>query len=165
MLSSMNIGGQTPQQNNEPLIFEVDEYDKYAFPYEDEVPEGKYYAMIMKVENSQNKYDDPCFDVCIKLLPFYQPQAWNNEQIDELTYHYVRQRYKKGTAVARRFQDDMHSIGLPKKFTGQDLEGKIAIVQLHYNNSKLGGIANWKASELNPTWFADDEEQDEEDNT
>ena len=164
MLNSIIIGDKVP--NNEPIIFETDEYDKHVFPYEEEVPEGLYYAMIKKVENSQNTYHDPCFDVCLKLIPIHQPKAWENEQIDELTYYYIRQRYKKGSIPARKFCDNMYAMGLPKKFTSHDLEGHIAIINIEYiKNSKLGRIESWKSTKLTADWFIDDEGQEVSENT
>ena len=160
MANTLIISPQQPE--NEPLCFEVDEYDKYVFPYEDEVPEGLYYALIKKVENSETKYHDPCFDVCLKLLSIHQPYAYDNGHINKLTYHYIRQRYKLSSEPARKFRNSMHAIGFPKKFTADDLENTTATIYLEYCHScKIGNVSTWKKDDTDLSWFTADEAVDD----
>lgn len=160
MGNSLIIGAQTP--NNKPLIFEVNEYDKYVFPYEEEVPEGTYYAQIKKVEPSENKYHDECFDVYLKLLPPNQAEALQGGWISTLTYYYIRQRYRSNSGPAQNFKASMVALGLPSKFSADDLEGTTATIQLEYsNNCGLGKVKAWEYLEIAADWFTADEDDDE----
>ena len=161
MLSSMQIGAQTPAQSNDDLIFEVSEFDKYDFPYDGIVPEGWYYAMITEVRSSQNRYHDPCFDVYFKLLSQNQPPAWQKGSLNTLTYYFIRQRYKVGSMPELNFKNAMHKTGLPKRFTSADLIGHIVFLRLEYSNHcRLGSIEEWQKTPLPADWFTADEEED-----
>ncbi len=142
----------------EELVLEYNDSDRYEFPREDEVPEGCYYSMIMYAERSENKYHDPCFDICYKLLSVKELVAWEAEPTTILSYHYIKQRYKIGSEPARKFMRAMYEGGKQTKFKLSELVGRTEYVRLVYErDGQIGSIAQRRYSEIDPAYFSDDE--------
>lgn len=148
----------TEAHPTEEIVLEYTDSDKYVFPFENKVPEDCYYAMITVVEKSFNKYSDPCFDICYKLVSNKDLDALDAGYIDKLTYYYIRQRYKIGSEPARKFTSAMCEGGMPPKFRLSELIGYTEYIRLTYaRDGCIGSITERIVSDIDPAYFTDDE--------
>ena len=85
---------------------------------------------------------------------------YQNERIDTLNYHYILQRYKKGSQPARKFISAMKNQGLSKISSPKDVVGLKEIIKLEYQSqSSLGSFAHREPVEICDSWFTADEEE------
>lgn len=155
--ATMQVGRRANKEENE-IIFEYNELDKYDFPSEDEVPEGYYLSMIVGAVKSENKYGDPCFEICHKLISRKDYDAWAEGYLERFPYSYIRQKYKIGSGPARKFMNDMIKGGMPQSFKLSELVGYTEYLRLEYDQrSGFGHVAERKHHPLNDDYFTDDE--------
>jgi hypothetical protein len=148
----------TEAHTSEEIVLEYSDSDKYEFPFEDKVPEGCYYSMITVAEKSFNKYSDPCFDICYKLVSNKDLDALDAGYIDKLAYCYIRQRYKIGSEPERKFVRTMCESGMPAKFKLSELVGYTEYIRLTYvRDGCIGSITERITSDIDPAYFTDDE--------
>lgn len=96
--------------NNSAFVLDCDSLDVYDFPVEDEIPERHYASMIMGIRPYRDKFKNDYFDVCYKIFPTYLCSWWFDNQIEKITYFYIRQRYLRGSDEERRFRSAMFKI-------------------------------------------------------
>ena len=148
----------TEVRPTEEIVLEYTDSDKYEFPFEDKVPESCYYSMIMYAEMSENKYSNPCFDICYKLVSNKDLDALDAGYIDKLAYCYIRQRYKIGSEPARRFMRAICEGGKQTKFKLSELVGYTEYIRLTYaRDGCIGSITERIVSDIDPAYFTDDE--------
>ena len=145
-------------EENDDFILTYDELDRYDFPTEDAVPEGYYLAKIVGAVKSENKYGDPCFEICHKLISRKDYDAWAEGYLERFSYSYIRQKYKIGSSSARKFMNDMIKGGMPQSFKLSELVGYTEYIKLEYDRRNgFGNIVERKRQHLSDDYFTDDE--------
>ena len=138
------IGGEEYSQED-TIVFEYDEFLDYSFPKRDLIPDGCYYALIKDARKSYSQKGDRCFYIYYKLLSGIQYAKWCNGYIDEVEYLYMKQRFKCGSEAAKAFEQAMRKIGVPKRFTLEDVVGLMDGIKIEYiNDYSIGSIINRK---------------------
>ena len=151
--------------DNSTVVFECDEFDKYRYPNEEEVPADWYYSMIVGVRNSKTSNGQDCIDVFHKLLTQREIYRYEHEEIDCVSYLYIKQRYKRRSESEGNFKTAMKKYGLPRNFTGNDLVGIIEGVKIEYSKSGWGNIVKRDANTISSDWFYDDVDEEHNDET
>lgn len=138
------------------VVFECDEFDRYMYPNEEDVPADWYYSMIVGVRNGKTSSGQDCIDVFHKLLTKREVYRYDIEEINSLSYLYIKQRYKRGSDYERKFIVAMREHNIPTKFTGDNLVGIIEGVKIEYSKNGWGNIVERKPNCIEPAWFEDD---------
>ena len=92
------------------LTFKLNKTAKYKFPKYNDVPPDWYYSRIMAIESSVTSTGKPAFDVCYKVVNWYQLVRKINGTLPEdhkLIYYYTRERCVYDSTSERAFTESM----------------------------------------------------------
>ncbi len=129
---------------DEDLILELSDKNKYKFVKFESIPDGYYVSEIMYASKSITKAGKPAYDICYDLIPYTEVCRFlcdNNVDKDALTRYFARVRYELYSDSDEAFRDAMYLCGFDKKVSIKETIGTMEIVKLDYPyKSSLGNI-------------------------
>lgn len=126
---------------DDDLILDTDDFYMYDFPYEKDIPEGDYFALIVEAKAVKKTYEVTHYDIYYKMILYNDWCSWNDEYVDSVPYYRMIQRYKIGSQPEKRFRAVMAAKLGSGKFQLSKLIGLTDVFFLQYtSNSNLGSI-------------------------
>ena len=139
---------------DDDLILDTDDFYMYDFPYEKEIHEGDYFALIVEAKAVKKTHEVTHYDIYYKMIRYNDWRSWNEEYIDSVPFYRMIQRYKIDSQPEKKFRAVMVEKLEGGRFQLSKLIGLTDAFYLQYtSNTNLGSIGKRYSKDIDADFF------------